>query len=97
MKAVLERGQSSSLVQKAYYNYLEERYSQASAYYLESAYLGYEVGLVNAAVLLDKYQSYEEIGSLKDIFSSNKVIKLGGSMLNVHSYDKLANLLFEDL
>lgn len=98
-RAVLEKGNSSKVVQKAYYNYLEENFTTAGMYYLEAAFLGYESGLVNAAILLDKYQIFQPKSSLSESFTSNLILMRAGFLLNIdqkafvyHAFEDLFSL-----
>lgn len=95
-KAVLERGNSSKIVQQAFYNYLEDRHTVASMYYLESAYLGYEAGVVNSAILLDKYEIFAERTSLIKTFERDEILSRLSNLLKFDK-KKLVEAAYEDL
>ena len=95
-KAVLERGNSSKIVQQAFYNYLEDRHTVAAMYYLESSYLGYEAGLVNSAILLDKYEIFEERKSLVNSFEDDAVLFKLASLVGFDKKALISNA-YEDL
>ena len=96
LKAVLERGEAASLLQKAYLNYQEERFPAAAMMYLEAAYFGYEAGLVNAAILLDKNDVFQKEQSLVEAVESDEIIKSLGAVLGVDAGVLLGHV-YEDL
>lgn len=95
-KAVLSRGPASRSSQLAYYHYTEGQLSTAAMYYLESAYNGYEVGMINAAVLFDKYSFLEEPGSVLSKFKENPILTKAGTLLEIDETGLLVEA-FEDL
>lgn len=95
-KAVLDRGRAADLLLKGYLYYQEERLDVAAMFYLEAAYYGYEVGLVNSAILLDKNQIFSSDESLVEEFKNDPVLLTAGAILGFDS-NRLINTIYEDL
>lgn len=95
-KAVLERGNTSRLIQSGYANYLEGRPDRAAMYYAEAGILGNEVGQINGAILHDKHQLLPADATLRATLRESKLLS-DYLIARQLSEDDLYDLVFEDL
>jgi TPR repeat protein len=95
-KAVLERGNTSRLIQDGYASYLEGRPDRASMYYAEAGILGNEVGQINGAILHDKYQPLPHDTTVRATLLESKPLSAYMALTNL-TEDAVYEIVFEDL
>lgn len=98
--AVSERGAWNSQLKEALELYNDNFYSHSLMHYLVAAFLGYDVGIINAAILSEKYLLIDEINLKKDykmIKENNISTILQEKGLLDQSVNKTRNLLYGDI
>lgn len=81
LRGVIERGAAAQYLENGFHLYKSGRIKESLMHYFEAAYLGYELGVLNAAILLDKYPEslnflFLDFSTFRESIKSNFVYQL---------------------
>lgn len=84
--AVVERGEWNIFLKEALELYNKKYLHHATVQYLVSAYLGYEPGIINAAILAEKYSVFDEETDIAvgNVYRNEKILREDEMLLALH-------------